>query len=250
MMLGPITLHINGPLLQTFAAVLLAHVVADFILQPGWMVARKRSPPVLLLHVGVVFALTTAALGGIWQFALFIALAHLIIDMLKVYALPHVLRDSLGAFLADQGLHLVSLLWLAALWPGTAAIGLLGPWMQTLTPWMLGLSGLIITVFAGGFAVGLITRRFSGQIAQQGMSDAGRIIGNLERALIFLLVMINQPAGIGFLITAKSILRFDTAREDQKLSEYVIIGTLASFGWGLVAALATRSLLEIAAGTP
>jgi hypothetical protein len=93
-------------------------------------------------------------------------------------------------------------------------------------------------------------RRFSGQIAQQGMSDAGRIIGNLERALIFLLVMINQPAGIGFLITAKSILRFDTAREDQKLSEYVIIGTLASFGWGLVAALATRSLLEIAAGTP
>jgi hypothetical protein len=249
-MLALAAAHLSAPMLQTLAALLLAHMLADFILQPDWMVARKRDPRILLLHVGVVFLLSLAALGGIWQVALFATLAHLIIDMVKVYALPARLRDGLGAFLADQALHLVSLVWIAALWPGAAALGLFGPWMADLTPLLLGLAGLIVTVTAGGFAVGLLTRRFAVQITEPGMANAGRLIGQLERAMIFLLVMIDLPAGIGFLITAKSILRFDTAREDQKLSEYVIIGTLASFGWAFAAAYVTRGLLEISAATP
>ena len=52
------------------------------------------------------------------------------------------------------------------------------------------------------------------------------------------------PEGIGFLIAAKSVLRFGTVREEAKLSEYVIIGTLASFGWALLAAWATIALLS------
>jgi hypothetical protein len=44
---------------------------------------------------------------------------------------------------------------------------------------------------------------------------------------------------VGFLIAAKSILRFGSVKDDRALSEYVIIGTLASFGWALIAAYAT-----------
>ena len=69
------------------------------------------------------------------------------------------------------------------------------------------------------------------------------MIGLLERALIFLMVLAGQPAGIGFLIAAKSVLRFDTASKDQRASEYVIIGTLASFGWALLVSFATLSLI-------
>lgn len=249
-MLDLITTHVTAPMLQTFAALLVGHVLADFTFQSQWMVTHKRNPFVLLLHVAVVFVLTTAALGGIWQVALFATLAHLIIDIGKTYALPARVRAGLTAFLVDQALHLVTLTVIAVTWPGAAALGLLGPWMDAVTPIMLGLSGVIVTVTAGGYAVGILTRRFAAQITQEGMADAGRVIGQLERALIFVLVMIDQPAGIGFLIAAKSILRFDTAREDQKLSEYVIIGTLASFGWAFTMAYATRSLLEIAALTP
>ena len=61
--------------------------------------------------------------------------------------------------------------------------------------------------------------------------------------MILLLVMIGEPAGIGFLIAAKSVLRFDTATKEQKAGEYVIIGTLASFAWALAAAHATMALL-------
>ena len=64
-----------------------------------------------------------------------------------------------------------------------------------------------------------------------------------ERGLIFLLLMVGQPTGVGFLIAAKSVLRFDTTAKDQSAGEYVIIGTLASFGWALLCAYGTLALL-------
>jgi hypothetical protein len=57
-----------------------------------------------------------------------------------------------------------------------------------------------------------------------------------------LLILIGQPAGVGFLITAKSILRFGDVRDSsqRKLTEYIIIGTFMSFGWGLLVAVLTQ----------
>ena len=49
---------------------------------------------------------------------------------------------------------------------------------------------------------------------------------------------------MGFLIAAKSVLRFDASKRKQKAAEYVIIGTLASFGWALICAYATLALLD------
>ena len=49
---------------------------------------------------------------------------------------------------------------------------------------------------------------------------------------------------IGFLIAAKSVLRFGAVREEARLSEYVIIGTLASFGWAILMAIGTVMLLS------
>ncbi len=50
---------------------------------------------------------------------------------------------------------------------------------------------------------------------------------------------------MGLLIAAKSILRFGAVRDDRALSEYVIIGTLASFAWALLVAYATISGLGL-----
>jgi hypothetical protein len=41
--------------------------------------------------------------------------------------------------------------------------------------------------------------------------------------------MSNQFASVGFLIAAKSILRFSDKENTQKKTEYVLIGTLMSF---------------------
>ncbi len=63
---------------------------------------------------------------------------------------------------------------------------------------------------------------------KRGLEKAGRWIGSFERILALLLVLMHQYAAIGFIITAKSILRFS----DKELhkTEYVLVGTLMSFG--------------------
>lgn len=106
------------------------------------------------------------------------------------------------------------------------------------------LAGLLIATYAGGPLVAWIVSRWSQQFSNDGLKDAGRMIGLLERAIIFMLVLAGQPAGIGFLIAAKSILRFETTSQDQKTSEYVIVGTLASFGWAMAVSFATQALLQ------
>ena len=55
----------------------------------------------------------------------------------------------------------------------------------------------------------------------------------------FLFIFIGQPTGIGFLVAAKSILRFEEAKE-QKLAEYVLIGSLLSFSTAIAMSAATR----------
>ncbi|MEO9897712.1 MAG: DUF3307 domain-containing protein [Paracoccaceae bacterium] len=243
-------LALSAPALTTFCALLFAHVLADFVFQSTWMVANKRKMPVLFLHVAIVFVLTFIALGGNGLAAFAIALAHLVIDAIKTWGSPESLRGTLTAFLADQGAHLASLVCVAIWVPTAAAQGLWGDWIESALPAAILLSGFILAVRAGGFAVGLLMSRYQNSVEQDGLPAAGMIIGQLERLLIFLLVLTNQAAGIGFLIAAKSILRFDTASQGQKASEYVIIGTLASFAWALAIAYGTQALLEIATQSP
>ncbi len=78
----------------------------------------------------------------------------------------------------------------------------------------------------------------------RGLRGGGKAIGQLERALIFVFVLINQFSAIGFLIAAKSIFRFGELRDrsNRMEAEYIIIGTLISFLWAIVAALLTRFL--------
>jgi hypothetical protein len=114
-------------------------------------------------------------------------------------------------------------------------------------------AGLIATVWAGGYAVRELMRGLrlpSGPEAEASLPKGGRLIGRLERLMILLLVLVDQPEGIGLLIAAKSILRFGelTREADRRVSEYVIIGTLASFAWALATAFATAAALAALRG--
>ena len=223
-------------MLETFSALVLAHVIADFVLQTRWMVARKGQPRILALHGAVVFGTAVVALGA-WDVALiWLALVHGLIDLAKTRA-----RHGLAAFLADQVAHLISLaalaIWLPGLWAGGVWGGI------SAAPAMMALAaGAILATRAGGFAVGFLMAPFA-DATPDGLPGGGRVIGLMERGLIFVLVFLGQPEGVGLLIAAKSILRFGAVKDDRAASEYVIIGTLASVGWALLAAYATQSLM-------
>jgi hypothetical protein len=57
--------------------------------------------------------------------------------------------------------------------------------------------------------------------------NRGRVIGLLERLIMFELVLLGQFSAIGFLIAAKAMARFKTL-EDRDFAEYFLVGTLAS----------------------
>jgi hypothetical protein len=234
-------------MLETAAALSFAHFVADFVLQTEAMVQNKARFRVLLLHIAIVAAVSWAALGLAPAPALLalIAGSHLVIDWLKVrYG-----HRGFAAFALDQAGHLAMIALGAALFPGAWAAGL-GPHAPVVRlPEALALgAGLVAAVWAGGYAVQALMIGL--QLPEDPDKDAslpqgGRLIGRLERLLILMLVLAGQTDGIGFLIAAKSILRFNELARDQdrRISEYVIIGTLASFAWGMGAAFATAAAL-------
>ena len=217
-------------MIPTLAALFLAHVLADFVLQTGGMVKTKSSPLTLLKHGAIVLITAALATGSISPWLLALTAAHLAIDLAKSRA-----PRNLWAFLADQAAHAATLVAAATLiptlWPDPA------PAVMALT------AGAILTTRAGGFAIGLLMQPWTDDIAV-GLTGAGRVIGHLERGLIFLLILSGQTQNIGFLIAAKSVLRFGTVSDDRKVSEYVIVGTLASVTWAIGATLLTTLLLS------
>ncbi|MEM6636403.1 MAG: DUF3307 domain-containing protein [Pseudomonadota bacterium] len=238
-------------MIETGLALLFAHVLADFVFQTSWIVSNKRNPVVLLLHGAIVLALSYFALGGSLAVAAYVALAHLAMDSFKTYGLP----DTLSSFMADQAVHLTTIVIAAVLAPTAFESGF---WADVHVLWMhiaLLASGFILTVTAGGYAIGHLMRPYQGVDLPKGLRGAGMLIGRLERGLIFIMLLAGQPTAVGFLIAAKSFLRFDAAR-DPKAGEYVIVGTLASFGWALAVSWATLYLqdllppLEIGATNP
>ncbi len=233
---------------ETFVALLLAHVAADFPLQSDAMAAGKqtRRPGALALHMVIVAATASLLLAPRSAEALVPVLVltalHLAIDLGKSL-LP---AGRLGPFLADQGAHLLSLAGIAMLWPGLFAAGLWGG-IAGLSDWLPGVmvlaAGALAATMAGRHAVRLLMLPHAGATPDS-LPAGGALIGILERGLIYLFLLVDQPAAIGFLVTAKSILRFKEAQQD---SEYVIIGTLASFGWALLVGYGT---LALASGLP
>lgn len=233
-------LAIPPDMLATGLALLTAHLCADFLLQSGRMVANKHNPMVFPTHIVIVAMANVVALGGGWELAIGLALVHALIDAIKTYGLTENARNSLAAFFADQAAHLVSIALAAFLIPSAYATGI---WAEfDLRQEYILISGAILATLAGGPAVGLLMQEFD-YVPPEGLAGAGRMIGLLERSMIFLMVMVGEPAGIGFLIAAKSVLRFDAAKENSS-AEYVIIGTLASFGWALLAGTLTQGALS------
>ena len=234
---------------KTLLALIVAHVLADFPLQPNWMVARKREPAMLLLHLLIVVGLAAVALGSAPAPLLAIlAGAHLAMDALKIY----VLKDKLSTFALDQAVHLVVIVGLALAFPKSWTEG---AWARLPVDgqkaYLLGLtllSGLIVNLQVGAIVIRKAVAPFIAQTRTgiRGLDKGGLYIGWLERGLVMLLVLINQPAGVGFLITAKSILRFGDVKDSKsrKATEYIIIGTFMSFGWGLLVAALTQAAIK------
>lgn len=115
--------------------------------------------------------------------------------------------------------------------------------------WFLIFGALLLTTPAAIFIRVIIAKWIPNQqsltnIETTSLQDAGKFIGIIERLLIYLFVCTHHFEAVGFLLAAKSIFRFGDLKEahDIKLTEYVLIGTLLSFGVALIVALTVLNM--------
>lgn len=228
---------------------LLAHIITDFVLQPSRFIRHKRRLKgkswFLYVHSFLAGFLSLLFLQDtkFWLVAVFIGITHFIIDLWKLYQQ----KDNLRYFLIDQFLHLlmIGLAWLYI----TDDFDQILPLFQNLliNPYFLApLIGYLLIIFPTGFLIGKATRRWQEEIdishKKNSLEAAGRYIGIFERILVLTFILTDNFSAIGFLIAAKSILRFSDKSETgaRKQTEYVLIGTLMSFAITIVIGLLIR----------
>ncbi len=228
----------------------LAHLVGDFLLQTGPMVKAKEEKKLgawqlyfhSLLHGALVLLLMWD--WQFWKWALLIALVHFVIDAAKLLTQNEKNRWIL--FFVDQILHIISL-YLIWLWYKGRAI----PFSVFMNEKFLFLATAIIFLTTPvSFSVKLFISRWTPQTGDNGddsLQNAGKYIGIMERLLIFVFIVINQWQAIGFLLAAKSVFRFSDLKEakDRKLTEYVLIGTLLSFGIAIITGLVYKYFMHL-----
>ncbi len=220
---------------KTAAILICAHIFADFLLQTGEMAKNKKNPVLLSFHAAIHALVGWLILQAwtCWQVPIYLFVVHALIDFLK----QRFMDKSYRSFIADQTAHLLSLVLLAFLLSEFRLITHFSGYGYEI---IVILAGLSATIRGAGFLINLITKEIleKNKLNPDGLVDGGKLIGQLERGLIFLLIYIGQPTAIGFLVTAKSILRFEEARK-QKLTEYILIGTLLSFSTAIAIATLT-----------
>ncbi len=106
--------------------------------------------------------------------------------------------------------------------------------LQNETVWIYGTAILFIT-FVASLVLQIGMHKWSRSLddnEDESLAQAGKFIGMLERLFVFTFVISGNWEAIGFLLAAKSVFRFGDLKEskDRKLTEYILIGTLLSFG--------------------
>jgi magnesium-transporting ATPase (P-type) len=223
---------------------LLAHIVGDFFLQPNSWVAEKEQKKLksnkLYLHIAIHIALIFVVFASlnVWKIAFVIGLLHGIIDGLKLI-FQHEKTKRIWFFI-DQILHIAVI---TICWQYYYHTNISLSFLQNNQFWLFLLGGLFLTTPAAIF-IRMIIAKWIPEKASTSLQDAGKFIGIIERLLIYLFVCTHHFEAVGFLLAAKSIFRFGDLKEahDIKLTEYVLIGTLLSFGIALIVALVVLNI--------
>ncbi|MFT5543626.1 MAG: hypothetical protein ACI97K_003179 [Glaciecola sp.] len=246
--------------MKLFFFLLVAHFIADFYLQKhSWIMCKvenKQRSIGLLKHMGVHVILTSLAilLSGVTiditsliAFAVII-ISHYAIDIWKTYrnfVIKYFLIDQIGHLLVIAGISV----WLSGIdlrqsnlllieFFDASALMILGLYLFLCKP-----VSLIITLSLTKY-----TAQFNEEEkANEGLASAGELIGYFERGLIATFILLDQFTGVGFLLAAKSVFRFGDMRRqsDRKLTEYIMLGTLFSFSFGIGFGKLADYLLQI-----
>lgn len=224
-----------------FLSLVFAHIIGDFYLQTDKCCIQKESRKFkswfLYIHTIIIGLLSWIMVPscnfGLW--ALLIAVSHFAVDAIKIHC-----PKGLWSFVSDQLLHLGILATISTLYETTRELPLqtIG-WSNSFSIPLLILA-ILLCMKPANILIKLILEKY--QVGESESCDniknAGALIGNLERLLTIVFVLLGQFEAIGFIVAAKSILRFKDT--DTAKTEYVLAGTFLSFGIAILCGLMAR----------
>lgn len=214
-----------------------AHLTGDFLLQSDRMCINKFSDnskakyKALILHalVQAALAYVFVAQWNCWIVPVVIGFSHFAIDLVKTMSK----RTDLISFVWDQLAHLciiIGLWWLA--FARLSQLDMADEIFST-NFWLIATAYIAVLTPTSILIKSFIEfeKWMPSEDSSQGLPNAGKWIGYLERILILTFIFTDNIEGIGFLLAAKSVFRFGELNKakDIKITEYVLIGTFASF---------------------
>jgi hypothetical protein len=226
-----------------FVKLLLAHLIGDFILQPtSWVIDKetnKYRSIYLYLHTFLHFILAWVLVGKlefVW-FATGLAVSHGFIDFLKLNFQTS--KTKRIWFSVDQILHFLVIVVITLIYSNNQIdLKFFG------NQFWIVFTGFILLTKPTSIIIKNIISIWTpeSKTDDDSLQNAGNYIGILERLFVFCFILMGHFDAIGFLLAAKSIFRFGDLKEakDRKLTEYVLIGTLLSFGIALLIGLLVK----------
>ncbi|MDI6032747.1 DUF3307 domain-containing protein [Flavobacterium sp. LB2P84] len=226
-----------------FVKLLLAHLLGDFLLQPtSWVLDkenRKHKSIYLYIHTLLHFILAWILVDMtdfVW-FAVVLAVTHGGIDFLKLHFQKN--KTKRNWFVIDQLLHLIVIMGITLLYNNERI-----DFSAFDNQFWIFATGILLLTKPTSILIKNIISIWTpeNKTSDDSLSNAGNYIGILERLFVFYFVVTTNFEAIGFLLAAKSIFRFGDLKEakDRKLTEYVLIGTLLSFGIALLTGLLVK----------
>jgi hypothetical protein len=253
-------------LIRTFLALCIGHLLTDFVFQTHSLVARKRNGKASAYFVhGLTHYLPAALLAAIFipgsllslraqSVIAALTLMHVLIDFVKIQLVNReIISDGSIAFVSDQFIHLFTVAlaaWLLTPAAHLSEIFALLQAVRTLPSKFLAVPVIYVAVvFGGGYLIRALTRSlaegvksYSSETNGQQLQNAGLYIGWLERFLVLTALLLQSPATVGLILTAKSIARYPEFKS-ERFAEYFLIGTLLSLSMAFVGGALLAKLL-------
>ncbi|WP_456867419.1 DUF3307 domain-containing protein [Galbibacter sp. BG1] len=235
--------------MELFLKLFLAHLLGDFTFQSKkWVVEKeekKLTSGKLYLHVLLHTLLAFLFIWdlSLWYIPLIIGVSHFFIDAGKL--LFQTEKSKRLLFFIDQILHILVIFIISKL-QGSLNFNLD---ILSSTQTLLVITAILFLTQPTSILIKTLISIYTPKTEMDkgdSLENAGKYIGMLERLLVFTFIATNHWEGVGFLIAAKSIFRFSdlTEAKDRKLTEYILIGTLLSFGIAIVISLLFIFLLK------
>jgi len=227
-----------------FIKLILAHLLGDFVFQPAkWVQDKEKKKirsPYLYLHVGIHVLLTFLLLWNLqlWWIPVIVGVTHFIIDAAKLEFQKK--KNAQTWFFIDQFLH-IAVLFLVVY---SSDFSYILPYLES-PEFLKTFTAFVFLTLPCSVIIKMLLKKWNPAFAEQNsietdsLSNAGKYIGIIERILVFVFIVVGHWEGVGFMIAAKSVFRFSDLQEakQRKLTEYVLIGTLLSFGFAIFTGL-------------